>query len=290
MANEDKELESSQGEESARLIEKAAVPIGIATGVLGALLAIGFALLPTSSLAEKGYVIAASLALSVASVGGIGAWRSGRRFALTAGLTGVAVVCLAALSVAGQAGPTPDVSQSDAPTPSTSTAAMAASVGTQSPSSQGPSPSPSGSAASAASLVSMTPVGGASAGFQTGPPLEVADRSYQQTLSNSWIPGDCNGSIFPADDSYSLDYKYKYFTATVGVADSSASGDTVQFSVIVDGQQEGPATILPIGQTTTIRVNVTQKYRITLQDACISATDNSSESITAVWINPTVSN
>ena len=77
-----------------RLTEQAGVIIGIATGVLGVLLTIGFVFLPAGTLAEKMYVLFACLALSAASVTGIGAWQSGRRFGLTAASVCVAVVCL----------------------------------------------------------------------------------------------------------------------------------------------------------------------------------------------------
>ncbi len=97
-----------------RLREQAGVIIGIATGVLGVLLTIGFVFLPASTLPEKMYVLFACLALSAASVTGIGAWRSARRFGLTAVSVCVAVVCLAmnniiasqpASAVAGNVGP-----------------------------------------------------------------------------------------------------------------------------------------------------------------------------------------
>jgi hypothetical protein len=49
-------------------------------------------------------VLFACLALSVAAVTGIGAWRSACRFGITATSMCVAVVCLAALSVTAQSG------------------------------------------------------------------------------------------------------------------------------------------------------------------------------------------
>jgi hypothetical protein len=58
------------------------------------LLTIGFVFLPASTLPEKMYVLFTCLALSAACVTGIGAWRSARRFGLTAASVCVAVVCL----------------------------------------------------------------------------------------------------------------------------------------------------------------------------------------------------
>jgi hypothetical protein len=89
-------------DELTRLTERAGAIIGIASGVLGVLLAVGFAFLPVSTLLEKAFVVLACLALSVAAVTGIGAWRSARRFGITATSACVAVVCLAALSMAAQ--------------------------------------------------------------------------------------------------------------------------------------------------------------------------------------------
>lgn len=91
--------------QGSRRTEQAPLPIGLGTGVLGVLLTIGFVFLPVSTLAEKLYVLFACLALAVASVTGIGAWQSGRRFALTAFAAGVAVVCLVMNNISSQPGP-----------------------------------------------------------------------------------------------------------------------------------------------------------------------------------------
>jgi len=99
--------------------------IGIATGVLGVLIAVGFALLPVNTLPEKACVILACLALSVATVTGIGAWRNASWFAATAVSAGAAVVCLAALSMAAQGDPSA--------APAASQSRSAASGGTQDP-------------------------------------------------------------------------------------------------------------------------------------------------------------
>jgi hypothetical protein len=114
------------------LMGRAAANIGIVTGVLGVLVAVGFVFLPANTLPEKAYVLFACIALSVAAVAGIGAWRSARRFALTATSGCVAVVCLAALSMAPQHDqPSPPTSPtrtsgSASATPSVSPAALPA--------------------------------------------------------------------------------------------------------------------------------------------------------------------
>lgn len=113
-------------------MERIAANIGIMTGVLGVLMAVGFVFLPASTTPEKVYVLLACIALSVAAVAGIGAWRSARRFALTATSAWVTVVCLAVLSMAAQhdqpSPPTPPTgtSGSASATPSISPAALPA--------------------------------------------------------------------------------------------------------------------------------------------------------------------
>jgi hypothetical protein len=265
----------SQGDDPGDLTEKAGVPIGIATGVLGALLAIGFALLPVSTNAEKSYVITASLTLSVASVSGIGAWRSGLRFSFTAGLTAVALACLAVLSVVAQAGSTQGASTSLTPAASPSQ-------------SLSPSSPPGSPAAGTEQLIDMPPVSALSSAFRSGA-QSVDSHTYQQTLSDGWDDAFCTSSNVPDKSTYTLDYKYRQFSVVVGLADTSPSGDTMQFSVLVDGQAKGPEPTVEVGQTATISVNVAGAYRVTLRDLCISATNPTTTLVTAVWINPTVS-
>ena len=281
-------------EDPGRLTEKASVVMSIVTGVLSALLAIGLTLLPTATGAEKSYIVIASLALSVAAVTGIGAWRSGRRFAFTAILTGLAVICLAGLSVAAQAGSTQapqsafnSASGSPGNEPTAASPIMTASTSSPAPnSSQTPPPGkPDGGTQS---LIDMTPVNGSSSSFQSGPE-PVKGKSYQQTLYDTWDDDNC-GYYYPPDSvTYELNYKYRKFHAVVGLADSSPSGDTMQFSVLVDDQQRGADPTLMAGQTAPINVTVTGAYRITLQANCTSSTSAGGNNAIAVWINPVVS-
>jgi hypothetical protein len=103
-------------------MERADVVIGISTGVFGALVTVGVMFLPASTLPEKACVLFACAALSVAAVTGIGAWRSARRFAVTATSACVAVVCLAALSMAARR-EQPSASTSPTGTPDSASAA-----------------------------------------------------------------------------------------------------------------------------------------------------------------------
>lgn len=81
-----------------------ATTVGIVTGLFGMLSAVGLILLPSETIREKILVIAASLAVSVAGLTGVGAWRSRRKFGLTALAGGLAIVCLAALSFVAASG------------------------------------------------------------------------------------------------------------------------------------------------------------------------------------------
>jgi hypothetical protein len=240
-------------EDPGRLTEKVGVVIGIVTGVLGVLLAVGFALLPTSTGLEKICVVLASLALSVAVVSGIGAWRSGRRFATTVASAGLATICLASLSVAAQGGSSAQAPRNGLPT-SQPLAGLA--------------------------------VNASNSTFQSGSQT-VNERSYQQTLYDAWRDYNCASSASPSGITYSLNYKYRHFRATVGVADTSPAG-MMDFSLLVDGQQKNVGQDLSGGQTETINVNVTRASRITLQDACTSSASRAGSYVTAVWINPVV--
>ena len=81
-----------------------ATTVGVVTGLFGMLFGVGLILLPSATIREKVLVIAASLAVSVAGLTGVGAWRSRRRFGLTALAGGLAIVSLAGLSVVAASG------------------------------------------------------------------------------------------------------------------------------------------------------------------------------------------
>jgi len=279
-------------EDPGRLTEKANVVIGIVVGILGALLAVGFELLPASTVLEKSYIVIASLALSIAAFSGIGAWKSGRRFAFTATSTGLAIICLAGLSVAAQARPAQSSQASDPPMSSTPdstqpntaspTTKPSASVPTANPS---PASSPGTPGGGSQSLIDMTPVPGSNSqsGQQT-----VDGQSYQQTLYDTWDDYNCDGSYAPSSTTYNLDYKYRQFRVVVGLSENSPPGDTIQFSVLIDNQEKGVSPTLQAGQTQTLNLNVAGAYRITLQDNCTSAANAGGNNVTAVWINPVV--
>jgi hypothetical protein len=116
----------------------------------------------------------------------------------------------------------------------------------------------------------------------------VDGRRDQRTLYDSTSEFSCNGSV-DGSITYQLDRRYHHFHVTVGVADTTLSGDTVNFSVLADGQQKGMAPTLGAGETQTIDLNVSGVFRITLQDACSTLDSYGNSNITAVWVNPVVS-
>jgi hypothetical protein len=107
MASHEKQRAGSSAETSANLDEEReqsltryATIVGIVTGLFGMLLGVGLILLPSATTREKVLVIAACLAVSVAGLTGVGAWRSPRKFGLTMLAGGLAIVCLADLPIA----------------------------------------------------------------------------------------------------------------------------------------------------------------------------------------------
>jgi hypothetical protein len=76
-----------------------ATVVGIVTGLFGMSLGVGLILLPSATILERVLVIGACLAVSVAGLTGVGAWRSPRKFGLTMLASGLAIACLADLSI-----------------------------------------------------------------------------------------------------------------------------------------------------------------------------------------------
>jgi hypothetical protein len=80
-----------------------ATVVGIVTGLFGMSLGVGLILLPSATILERVLVIGACLAVSVAGLTGVGAWRSPRKFGLTMLAGGLAIACLADLSITAAA-------------------------------------------------------------------------------------------------------------------------------------------------------------------------------------------
>lgn len=264
----------------------------IGGSAFGLLIALGLAFLPTATLPEKALVFGAAVALSLATVTGIGGWRSVIRYTSTLALAGVALICMTCLAVIAQGA---DAHQASLTTPDPSIRPSTGAPGTRSSGSR--SPAPTSSITSTAPvipasqpLVDMTAINWASSGYASGP-QKVNAKSYQQTLYDEYDDDSyCTGTS-TEDVTYELDYDYTRFHAVVGLADTSASGDKFTFSLLVDGQKEGLNPTLGVGQTEVINVPVTGAFRITLQTSCTSpnAYDTSSSTgATGVWINPVV--
>src|SRR5215469_15358695 len=82
-----------------RLFDGVARVAGLALTILGVLFGFGLAILPSSTAAEKAIIFLTSLALSTACTAGIGAWRSAKKFTLTATSAGLGIICLGLLSI-----------------------------------------------------------------------------------------------------------------------------------------------------------------------------------------------
>jgi hypothetical protein len=104
---EPREAPGNHADEPEQSLAGYATTIGVVTGLFGMLFAVGLILLPSATTRERVLVIGASLAVSVAGLTGMGAWRSPRRFGLTMLAGGLAIICLADLSIVAASGSQP---------------------------------------------------------------------------------------------------------------------------------------------------------------------------------------
>jgi hypothetical protein len=118
----------------------------------GIWLAIGLGFLPNKTGAEKFLIFCASAALSTGNVVGFGAWKNARRFTVTAMMVGIAIICLAALSIqasdSGRRLPISSTGGTTSPAPTTDTSAPSATSRPTGASPTPPSPTPSTSTTS----------------------------------------------------------------------------------------------------------------------------------------------
>jgi NPCBM/NEW2 domain len=293
------------GEDVTRLIGRVGVAVGIVTGVAGVVGAIAFELLPTSTVTDKVLVTAAWLAISVAFFWGIGAWKSARRFTITSISALVSMICLAALSIAAQNSMSPTENhshQSPITSPSFPSSASPSQQATAHPTTK-----PAAAPQVSKSLANLTPVtsseyNSVDGSYQVGSQT-LNGRQYQQAIYDELqgLQGSetvCDGASGTADYStYYIGYKYRNFSATIGLADSSAPGYTITFTVLVNNQQKSSVKITNPRKTDTINIPVSGASLITLEDTCQNQSLNAVGSdymyqgdiVTAVWANPTVS-
>jgi hypothetical protein len=232
-------------DDAERSLARYATTVGVVTGLFGMLFGVGLILLPSATVREKVLVIAASLAVSVAGLTGVGAWRSRRRFGLTALAGGLAIVCLAGLSVVAAGGVR---STARAATGSSSAAQSGDIRKTWSPKKAPGSPSPTATASSVRTY--RTSTGGNSHptdGGSTGPSPAV-DPIYLSKLTGAlgsdqrWIapipgPWSINKTTYPQSLGYpnlcnhntaviyDLGKTYKNLVAEVGLADGWSAED-----------------------------------------------------------------
>ena len=110
------------------------------------------------------------------------------------------------------------------------------------------------------SLADLAPVT-SNATYQVGSQT-LNGRQYQQAIYDEWQGSQgsepvCEGPGGPATYStYYIGYKYRNFSVTIGLADSSAPGYTITFTVLVDNQQKSSVNITNPGKTGTINIPV----------------------------------
>jgi NPCBM/NEW2 domain len=263
--------------------------IGVWTGVFGVLTGIGLLLLPKDTPTELLLILSACAALSTGSVVGFRAWKSAARFAASAISAGMAIICLAALSMAANDAPriSPAATDTAGPTPppaaasQSSPAASASASGSSSPATAGP------------------PLGGS--------PEYLADMSYQvATGTNSPqtnttdTPWSLGGTPYPNSIGYAGDVStdsvnytikgspYGWFDATVGVNDNAAVSDQgiqVQFTVIVNPGNRQYTETVQWDQPATFHVNIRGAAMLTLETNTFFNDINLSSSSYAVWGN-----
>jgi hypothetical protein len=159
--------------------------VGIVTGLFGMLLTVGFILLPSATLHEKSLVIGASLAVSVAGLTGVGAWRSPRKFGLTMLAVGLAVACLVDLSMTAAGRTQATLRGAGRPAPRLSTI---------------PSPSPTEpSSPSASASVSRTET----AGYVHSTPTQTSTTSASRQVTGSKRPqhNGVSGPVYLSDQT-----------------------------------------------------------------------------------------
>jgi hypothetical protein len=267
------------GDDAEQSLAHYATTVGIVTGLFGMLFGVGLILLPTATTREKVLVIGASLAVSVSGLTGVGAWRSRRRFGLTALAGGLAIVCLAGLSVVAAGG---GRSTARAAARGSSDAQPGALRKTESPkivhesSSASASPHSAHRASSggnsylthgASTTVSPHPTPSASTGSSRAvDPIFLSKLTGDPGSDQGWVaPIDGSWSIKSTEYGQSLGYSnlcdhntaviydlgkpYRNFLAEVGVADGwSAQDDGRQATFTVDaGTSAGTFTFLTSG-------------------------------------------
>jgi hypothetical protein len=236
-------------DEREKSLARYATLIGIVTGLFGMLLGVGFVLLPSATMQEKVLIIGASLAASVAGSTAADAWRGLGGFGLTLLAGGLAIACLADLSIVAADGakarneasaghrvspksgssvmPTSSSSATATTTPSSTTSTRSVTQSTQSPSPPPRTPAPP----SQPGTVYLFPQPGLTVSdpSHVAPgytPWTMGGTSYPHSIvydGNEMCPRPQNASV-----TFDLSGSYSDFLANVGVA-AGSSYESVAF-------------------------------------------------------------
>jgi NPCBM/NEW2 domain len=266
-ADEPSEVLGDAADQQERSPAGYATVIGIVTGLFGALLAVGLILLPSGTNSEKLLIIGASLAISIAGLTGAGAWRSPRRFALTAVAGGLAIVCLADLSVAAARSAPPSHPPSAARRPTSQATVRsqpATSPATGAAATPATPPQPTSSAQPRGDFLSSMN-GNAALGLsqevapETGP-WSISNVEYEHSLG--YPPELCNDQ--DQSVTYNLNGAYRYFTAEVGIADGASPEDQgAQVNFEVEGARN-PGQFSELGSKSA-QAGVPAQFNINIQ-------------------------
>ena len=253
--------------------------VAITTGFFCALLSVGLTLLPATTLTEKSLIIGSCITLAAAGFTGVGAWQSARRFAATAVAVGLAIVGLAALSIAADAGASLHHPAGASSVASPVGQPSRASTGSSMPTAQPPvsGPGTHGKADYVSGNIDGTP-GVGDPGPDDGT-YYLDGTKYVRSLGYpklcSW---DASG---PVTVTYPLSNTYRYLSAELGIAQAygrDGHNEQVIFKVdkrTVSGlRKEIKQVVLTYGHKVRIRVPIQGAQQIILSTAgsdCIPA-------------------
>ena len=275
------------------LFDSVARVAGLALTILGVLFGFGLAILPSSTVGEKAIVFLASLALSIACTAGIGAWRSAKKFTVTATSAALSIICLTLLSI-DAASPEQAHSNSSPPTRGigkatpgspTITTPPQATVTTPAQSAPSPTPGPTGVSTNVAPLY-LANLTGSGSSWESGS-WQLAGTTYAHSLGDPDPCGEYSDSV-----TYQLNRSYSKFVATIGIADNANSVDhytPLGFEVDGDPNSDGSTNVLG---TKSAQWHQPARMSVPLPKGTTSITltinDTNCEGSTGVWGNARV--
>jgi hypothetical protein len=250
-----------------QLLEHVNLTIGICAGCFGSLTVVAFALLPADTGTEKFLIVLASLACSVACFTGVGAWRSRRRFFMTATLLAVALLATAGLSKAaesaGAAAARRAKAEAVASTPpigtGTSPAAAGGGSGTSPSATESSSPStsttPTPSTASHGKPVCLTELPSVSNDLLQGQ-WRIGKTVYSHSLGYK--------DVTSATAEYRLGGKFRRLTGVFAMDEDASDTENATLSIALDGQDAQEWTTGPF-HPANVDVDVTGATRLHIE-------------------------